>query len=230
MNTFVEFIRTTKLHKKWWGILLLLTLFGLLPFIITYFIWVKKDWNKEKKLLTIVILWIVMIAGFQIFIVNKSKQSLSSGQRKTSVQNIKNEQQEAVEQKNKIQPTVAKNPDPTKPFNENLGTSFLASTYAQKLLDVSNVAPGYIKSVFVEVSPDNKDRESVVSVFIQVKIDSSLWSGTNDDSKKDFVSAYLVSARKEFPKAFPHVYISNELREVAVGELSMSGDPKITLR
>lgn len=127
-------------------------------------------------------------------------------------------------------PILTSTPTPVS-YDHNLGSSSIAAQYAKKLLTATAaVGPDFIRSIFVEVSPENINSESVTSVFIQVKINSAIWVTTNSESKKDFVVSWLTSAKKEFPKAFPHVYISNEYRRVAEGELTLFGEPKIILK
>jgi len=203
--------------------------------------------NKHVKNLLLRIIIIYFIWGFPILIFIKYVSKINDDYRVNQV--ISDSTSTDVEENNTNQATPTPTCDtitetntnsepppvvesiPSVSYDHNLGNSAVAAEYAQKLLDATEaVGSGFIKSIFVEVSPENADRGTVSSVFIQVKIDSTLWDSTSEGTQKDFVSSWLTSSKKEFPKAFPHVYISNSFRQVAKGELSIMGEPKIELK
>jgi hypothetical protein len=126
----------------------------------------------------------------------------------------------------------------TTDYDSELGNNWVAAKYAGQLWSIANnAAAGYVESIYLELSPaevgnksEKEYKKSVSSVFLTVKVDGSYWNTTDDDSKKDFVVAFVTSVGNMF-RGYPHVYITNGVRTVAEGSYNtFKTEPKVTLK
>ena len=137
----------------------------------------------------------------------------------------------------KSEETTSTSSAQSEPFDDNLGNNPVAAKYAQQFFDVtSTAAPGYVLSMTLELTPEDMEGKSeeeykndITSAFLTVIVDISLWNSTTEIAQKDLVASLLNALRNTF-SGFPHVYISNSVRTVAEGELSITGEPKIELK
>ena len=136
-------------------------------------------------------------------------------------------------------PATEASPPPTPhTFDSKLGNNYIAAEFAEEFLGIVNKAtPGYVKSVRVDLTPEDLGgkseedyKKSLISVYLTVKVDNYLWNTTSEGSKKDLTAAFLNSITNSFG-GIRHVIVTNGVRTVAEGEWPLfGGDPKITLK
>jgi len=136
-----------------------------------------------------------------------------------------------------IKPSPTPTPKPV--YNEQLGNNWIAAKYAQDIMNTANKAvPGFVTSSYLELSPtDTGDKDedsykkSVISAYLTVRVNNSMWGSFDDSSKKDVTATLVVSVGNIFPGGFPHIYVNNGVRTVAEGEYNFwKTEPKITLK
>ena len=138
-------------------------------------------------------------------------------------------------------PTLAPTPTPKpKPvsFDPDLGNNYVAANFAKDFFGTANkAAPGYIKSVRVDLTPEDLGgkseedyKKNLISVYLTVKVDSYLWNTTGESGQKDLAASFLNAISNSFG-GIRHVIITNGARTVATAEWPLfGGEPKITLK
>jgi hypothetical protein len=123
-------------------------------------------------------------------------------------------------------------------YDSSMGNNYVAAKYAQQFQDVANkAASGFVNSAYLDLEPSdmsNKSesayKQSIVSAFLNIEVDSSYWNATGESGQKDLVAAWVNAVHNNF-SGLPHVTITNGVRTVATGEWSIwNGEAKITLK
>lgn len=233
-------------YKKWWGIILIILF--LWPFFLTYWIW-KRNWNIKVRVGLITAFWLFGLIVLAASSSKSGQQSLQEGYKagKEVGSNVSTPTPTASPDPT-INPTSAPSPKPTsssKPsptpapivsFDETKGNNYIAAQTAEKILNiVSKAAPGYVKSVRIDLVPEEiqgseeEYKNKLVSVYLTVMVDSYQWSTTNETVRKDLAASFLNAITNTFG-GIHHVKINNGVRDVAEAEWPLfGGQPKVKL-
>lgn len=225
---------------SWWKVLLILSL---LPFFLTYWI-LKQPWEKNSKLLAITILWlgVLFFGGLyrirSLELENEYKQSRMIATQPTSTPLTPTD---TPSPSPLISPSAVATPTPTPipqvSYDSSYGNNYIAAREAENFLNIMNGAvPGFITDIYLELAPSEIDRpeneyiSSVSSIFLQVRVSSSLWYTMNEGQQKDVVTVMTTSIQKAVGHGYPHVTVSNGARTVAEGSISFLGEPKVEIK
>ena len=212
-----------KKPMKWWMWILAL---AALPITLTIWVWKKKDWSQSKRLKVIAGMWVVflIIGAVNGSFSNPPVQVSTDSNTSTSVsQPAKDEKKDenAVINQELI--------DERKSYDTNRGSNAEAARTAQALIDLAQAAsPGTDFDAYIrleapdkankkyEMGGDAQDYKNEVSfVGLTIVIDSSVWSGANEEQKKNLIASWSKIMQNQYPNAGGWMKVTNGLRDVA---------------
>lgn len=130
-----------------------------------------------------------------------------------------------------------------KKFDAKRGTSMFAAEQASQLIKlatkfnlpidvyIDETVSDELKGRYLQGGKEEDFRKGVSSVAMTVVISNTTWAYTTDTSKKDFVAMLVNNLLQMYPKAYPHVMVTNGLRTVAEGSWSAwSGEANVELK
>lgn len=205
---------------KWWQWFFAI---GLFPFTISILIWQKKDWSQNKKLKVLAVLWVVFVSfGVYQELQPDPPPRETVVSQKSSESPAENKQDENAVISQELH-------DERKSYDTNRGSNAEAARTAQALIDLAQAAsPGTDFDAFIRLeAPDKANKKyemggdarefknEVSFVGLTIVIDSGVWSGANEDQKKNLIASWSKIMQNQYPNAGGWMKVTNGLRDVA---------------
>ncbi len=212
----------TKKPMKWWMWLVAL---AFLPISLSVWAWKKENWSQSKKLKVIAGVWI----GF--LVIGALNGSFAEPSTTSSQNTVNNAVSQPPKEEKRDENAVINQEllDERKTYDTQRGNNLEAAKTAQALVDLAQAAsPGtgfdtYIRleapdkaSKKYELGGDAQEYKNEVSfVGLTIVIDSSVWSGANEDQKKNLIASWAKIMQNQYPNAGGWMKVTNGLRDVA---------------
>lgn len=212
---------SSKKPMKWWMWIIAL---AFLPISLSVWAWRKENWTQSKKLKVIAGIWIVFI------VVGTINGSLAEPATTTNTSVSNTASQPSKDEKKDENAVINQElSDERKGYDTQRGNNLEAAKTAQALVDLAQAAsPGtgfdtYIRleapdkaSKKYELGGDAQEYKNEVSfVGLTIVIDSSVWSGANEDQKKNLIASWAKIMQNQYPNAGGWMKVTNGLRDVA---------------
>ena len=212
---------TNKKPMKWWMWVLA---FFALPLSLTIWVWKKEKWSQSKKLKVIAGMWVVFL------LIGAANGAFSNPPVQVSTNNAVSNSEPPRQAKQDENAVISQElHDERKAYDTKRGSNAEAAATAQALVDLAQAAsPGTDFDVYIRLEASDKAskkyelggnakefKDEVSFVGLSIVIDSGVWSGANEDQKKNLIASWTKIMQNQYPNASGWMKVTNGLRDVA---------------